>query len=104
MAEDFFACLQRPEEIDGDSLQVERTHDPDALIRASCFTMSGIALEQAVEAARRAWAVDLRYGYLGAHQVSVLADRAELRCLTQIAADGFYVTALTTIRPPAHVR
>jgi hypothetical protein len=79
MEMDFFAYLQRPYEIDGNSLQVERTGDTDALIRANCVTRNGAALEQAVEAARRVWAEDLRYGYLEANEVSVLTDRAELR-------------------------
>lgn len=96
---DFFAYLQRPEELDDSELIVRRTSKPEALIVASCAARPGVKPADAAEAVHKVGREDLRYGYFEASAVELLEDRAVVHCLTQIGEGGFYVTATITVLP-----
>jgi hypothetical protein len=93
MEMDFYGCLLELDEIDDDSLVVRRTSDPEGLILGTCRGGTGVSLETAVAAVRRAWLESLRYSYFEAHCVERNRLRATVHMLTQMGPDGLWVTA-----------
>jgi hypothetical protein len=96
---DFDAHLGELEEIDPDSVSVERTQHAETLIRVSCRAAKGVSLSVAADAVLSAWKGRLRYGYKEAHHLRLAEHRADLRFVTQIDPHGFFVTASVTVLP-----
>lgn len=89
---DFDIRLAELDEIEGDSVVVQRTEHAERLIRASCTPAINVSPGEAIEAIRREWLRDLRYGYAEAHLAATSEGRATLDFVTQIAPGGLYVT------------
>lgn len=101
MGIDFAWYLETLVEIDGSSLVVRRTSDPDRLIEASCRARTGVSLTAAADAVRHVWLTRLRYDTFESHALTIEEDRAVLDCVTQIEPGGFFVTARVTAEAPA---
>ena len=55
MVQDFDWALAALDEIDDETVDVERTSNAEGLIRASCRAKTGVTLENAGAAVRGAW-------------------------------------------------
>jgi hypothetical protein len=97
MATDFDALLWDLPEINGDSVNVQRTEHAERLIRASCQAVPGVSIVNAGEAVRGLWLSSLRYAYLEAHELHVTNDMVTLDFITQMSPQGLYVTGAVTI-------
>ena len=58
----------------------------------------GVTLGKAVEAVRREWLTNLRYGYIEAHHTSLTESAGILDFVTQIAPGSLYVTDQVEVR------
>lgn len=101
MEMDFFIRLGDLEEIDGDSVEVQRTDSPECLIRASCRAAPGVSLDAVADGVRREWLLNLRYNHFEAHCVRTEPTSAVLEFVTQIGTGSFYVTGRVEIVPSA---
>jgi hypothetical protein len=103
MQTDFYNYLEDLEEIDADSVSVERSRhaarDAARLIRASCRAAVGVSLDAAAAAVRDMWRSTLRYKYLEGHELRVGDDEAMLDFITQIGPHSLYVTGQVRILP-----
>lgn len=98
---DFAWYLEMDDAIDGSSLVVRRTSNPDRLIEASCRARPGVSLTAAADAVRQIWLTYLRYGAFESHALTIEEERAVLDCVMQIEPGGFFVTARVTVEAPA---
>ncbi|WP_433433105.1 hypothetical protein [Nonomuraea sp. CA-141351] len=91
MAIDFDAYLWRSRLIK--EVSVRRTGDTNNLITATCQTVPGCSMVELAAELERVWLLDLRYSYFEAHMITAGEWGVHLDTVTQIAPDGFYVTA-----------
>ncbi|MEV4802969.1 hypothetical protein AB0K18_23420 [Nonomuraea sp. NPDC049421] len=91
MAIDFDAHLWRSPLIK--EVSVRRTGDTNNLITATCQTVPGCSMAELAAELERVWLRDLRYSYFEAHVITAGEQGVHLDAVTQIAPDGFYVTA-----------
>ena len=89
---DFCNYLEDLEQIDEESVTVERNRDAEHMLRVSCTAAQGASLDEAATAVRDVWVSVLRYKYLQAHELRVGEGEATLDFVTQIGPHGFYVT------------
>lgn len=102
MEMDFYVRLGELDEIDENSVEVQRTEHAERLIRASCTPATDISPGKAIEAIRREWLTHLRYGYAEAHLAATSSHGATLHFVTQIAPGGLYVTGQVEVQMPEH--
>jgi hypothetical protein len=96
---DFDAALFELEEIEEESIIVERTAHAESLLRVSCRAAPGVSLASAAAALRELWLSNLRYGHVEAHELHVSDDYATLDFITEIGPQGFYVTGQVKVTP-----
>jgi hypothetical protein len=99
MEMDFFILLGELEELDSESVAVNRTEHAERLIRASCRAVPGLPVRSAGEAVRSLWLSNLRYSYVEAHELSVGDRDATLDFITQMGPHGMYVTGQVSTTP-----
>ncbi len=95
---DFFILLGELAELDGESVEVQRTEQPECLLRAACRAAPGIPLRAAAEAVRREWCVNLRYSFFETHRLRS-GDDEVLEFVTQIGPDALFVTGRVDVLP-----
>jgi hypothetical protein len=98
MEMDFFVLLGDLEELLDDSVEVQRSDQPECLIRAVGRTAPGVSVEAAAEAVRELWLTNLRYNHFEAHRLSSTETSALLEFVTQISPDGFFVTGRVEVQ------
>lgn len=101
MSQDVDWVLATIDDLDEDSVDVNRTTDADRLIEASCACKRNIELSVAAEAVESAWLTELRYRERHAHVLTVGRELAVLEGITQIAPQSFYVTVRILVRASA---
>jgi hypothetical protein len=95
---DFVARLSDLNAVDDSTVSVRRTSHADSLIVADCAIAAGTSLEEAADEVRQAWVGPLRYNFYEAHDLTLSAETAVLRFVTQIGPGEFYVTGEVTVR------
>jgi hypothetical protein len=98
MEMDFFILLGDLDELLGHSVEVQRTEQPECLLRALGRTAPGVSIKEAAEAVRGLWLTKLRYSHFEAHRLSSTENSALLEFVTQIAPDGFFVTGRVEVQ------
>jgi hypothetical protein len=99
MEMDFFVLLGHLDGLLGDSVEVQRTEQPECLLRVVCRAAPGVSLDAAAEAVRGLWLTSLRYSHFEAHRLSSTEDSKLLEFVTQIAPNGFFVTGRVEVQP-----
>lgn len=80
-----------------DDAQARRTDDPERLIVATATATPGTSADNVVAALEEGWTGSLQYNYRAGHVIRKDVDSIRLSAITQIAPDGFYVTADVTV-------
>ncbi|MEU4572178.1 hypothetical protein [Nonomuraea sp. NPDC023979] len=91
MVMDFDAYLWQSPLIN--EVSVRRTGDRSSLIAATCQAVPGCSTAELAAELERVWLGDLRYSHFEAHVITADERKVRLDGVTQIAPDGFYVTA-----------
>lgn len=95
---DFDIRLGELDQVDADSVLVQRAEHAERPIRASCKPAGYVNPGEAVEAIRQEWLTNLRYPYAEAHRTLVTQHGATLDFVTQMAPGGLYVTGQVEVR------
>jgi hypothetical protein len=93
---DFNAYLYGLEELeDANAL---RTDDPARLIVATATATAAASADKVATALEDVWLANLRYHYREGHVIRSGTGAVRMTAITQIAPDGFYVTAEVTVK------
>ncbi|WP_218002118.1 hypothetical protein [Microtetraspora malaysiensis] len=91
MAMDFDAYLWQSPLIT--EVSVRRTGDTNNLIAATCWTVPEVSTVEIAAELERIWLRDLSYWHFEVHMITADERGVRLDAVTQVAPDGFYVTA-----------
>ena len=97
MAFDFDYYLSQLDGIYQDSIDIERTADPDCLLVVRCRVVEDIPA--VLHAVGQTWREDLAYSYVEAHRSSLQEDGSgQFEFVTQMQPGGMFVTGTVTLQ------